>query len=106
MTQDIIGFVLSVVLLFWVFFLHGCEVESKNKIQYEDGLPAFKTRVIQWNNEVYIDTLTDVNGTWKHILPIGTEWNLCAENDRDNKGLCCYEGTLTINETGELVDYE
>lgn len=89
------------------FVLLGCNIESKNRVIYEDKTPVQHARVQQWNADTELKTLTDANGTWIFHVPVGTEWDLCIEDPKDNNALCCYEGgILTIDETGELVDYE
>ena len=86
--------------------LSGCKpIESTNRVQYEDKTSVVDARVLQWNDDVEIKALTDVNGTWTIQTTIGTEWSLCIENPKESNALCCYDGLLTIREDGELVDY-
>ena len=93
------------IAIFLALILASCEsVESKNKVIYEDRTPVMKARVIQWNDDTRIETLTDVNGTWAARLIVGTEWNLCIEDPKNDNTLCCYEGLLAVNEDGNLKD--
>ena len=100
------SFEIVLTLILVALILGGCNIDSKNRVIYEDGTPVIKARVLQWSEEVDLKGVTNTEGYWTFKVPVASEWNLCIENPLDENSLCCYNGLLTVDETGELIDVD
>ncbi len=103
MTEKIIGFLIGVLLLFWMIFFNGCEATKiREQVLYEDGTPVVNSKVHMYTEEGYNGyTVTDENGEWTIVVPSNSLIYLCIENPLLDNEMSCYDGILTT-EKGEL----
>lgn len=91
------------LIILTVVLLQACQlVESENRVIYETGEPVIETQVRQFSDQTTYITYTDYNGTWTLNIPIGSSWGLCIEDPNNDYIEACYNGELTVDETGEL----